>query len=57
MSDPQVDPAGNTQQFKAFARQQDATADNEQQSRLPIWIAVGVVLVVAIGVIAYIAIG
>ncbi|WP_214109987.1 hypothetical protein [Acrocarpospora catenulata] len=57
MSDPQVDPAGNTQQFKAFARQQDTASANEQPSRLPIWIGVGVTLLVVIAVVAYIAIG
>ena len=57
MSDHQVDPAGNTQQFKAFARQQDAASVNEQPSRLPIWIAVGVTILVVIAVVAYIAIG
>jgi cytochrome c-type biogenesis protein CcmH/NrfG len=57
MSDPQVDPAGNTQQFKAFAREQETASAQEPPSRLPIWIAVGVALLVVIAVVAYLAIG
>ncbi|WP_432930579.1 hypothetical protein ACQPZZ_08750 [Microbispora sp. CA-135349] len=53
MSDPQIDPAGNTQAFRAFAQQQDTTASREQSSRLPIWIAVGAALVVILAVVAY----
>ncbi|MEV4459411.1 hypothetical protein ACWEQG_35790 [Microbispora sp. NPDC004025] len=53
MSDPQIDPAGNTQAFRAFAQQQDTAASNEQPSRLPIWIAVGAALVVILAVVAY----
>ncbi|WP_204012340.1 hypothetical protein [Sphaerimonospora thailandensis] len=57
MSDPHIDPAGNTQAFRAFAHQQDAAAAKEQPSRLPIWIAVAVVLLVALGVVAYLMLG
>ncbi|MEW9527265.1 hypothetical protein [Microbispora sp. NPDC049125] len=53
MSDPQIDPAGNTQAFRAFAQNQDAATSEPQTSRLPIWLAAGAVLVVAIVVIAY----
>ncbi|MFF4775537.1 hypothetical protein [Microtetraspora fusca] len=53
MSEPQIDPAGNTQAFRAFAREQEVEAAKEQPSRLPIWIVVGVVAVAAIAVVAY----
>ncbi|GIH44888.1 hypothetical protein ACIBK1_19345 [Microbispora rosea] len=53
MSDPQIDPAGNTQAFRVFAQQQDAEASKEQPSRLPIWIAAGAALVVILAVVAY----
>ncbi|MCT9928940.1 hypothetical protein N5079_01765 [Planotetraspora sp. A-T 1434] len=53
MSDPQIDPAGNTQAFRAFAQNQDAAASKEQPSRLPLWLAVGAVIVVALAVVAY----
>ncbi|WP_169982977.1 MULTISPECIES: hypothetical protein [unclassified Microbispora] len=53
MSDPQIDPAGNTQAFRAFAQQQDTAASSEQPSRLPIWIAVGAAVVVILAVVAY----
>ncbi|WP_433499942.1 hypothetical protein ACQP1K_06405 [Sphaerimonospora sp. CA-214678] len=53
MSDPHVDPAGNTQAFRAFAQQQDAAAAREQPSRLPIWIAVAVLLLVVLAVVVY----
>ncbi|GGO11591.1 hypothetical protein GCM10010116_23320 [Microbispora rosea subsp. aerata] len=53
MSDPQIDPAGNTQAFRAFAQQQDAEAAREQPSRTPMWIAIGVALVVILAVVAY----
>ncbi|WP_169808739.1 CcmD family protein [Microtetraspora niveoalba] len=56
MSEPQIDPAGNTQAFRAFAREQEVEAAKEQPSRLPIWIVVGVVAVVAIAVVAYLLI-
>ncbi|GLW24984.1 MULTISPECIES: hypothetical protein [Microbispora] len=53
MSDPQIDPAGNTQAFRVFAQQQDAEISKEQPSRLPMWIAVGVALVVVLAVVVY----
>ncbi|GGO05917.1 hypothetical protein [Microbispora bryophytorum] len=54
MSDPQIDPAGNTQAFRAFAHQQDTEASTEQpSSRLPIWIAAGAAVVVILAVVAY----
>ncbi|MEV0967523.1 hypothetical protein [Microtetraspora glauca] len=56
MSEPQIDPAGNTQAFRAFAREQEVEAANEQPSRLPIWIVVGVVALVAVAVVAYLLI-
>lgn len=56
MSDPHIDPAGSTQAFRAFAQQQDAAAAQEQPSRLPIWIAVAVLLLVALAVVAYLLI-
>ncbi|MCC5574730.1 hypothetical protein IMZ11_03645 [Microtetraspora sp. AC03309] len=56
MSEPQIDPAGNTQAFRAFAREQEVEAANEQPSRLPIWIVVGVVALVAVAVVTYLLI-
>ncbi|MBP2705903.1 hypothetical protein JOL79_19025 [Microbispora sp. RL4-1S] len=54
MSDPQIDPAQNTQAFRAFAQQQDPTsAKEEQTSRLPIWIAASAAVVVVLAVAAY----
>lgn len=53
MSDPHIDPAANTQAFRAFAQQQDAAAAQEQPSRLPIWLGVGAALVVVLAVVAY----
>ncbi len=57
MSEPHIDPAGNTQAFRAFAQKQDVSAAKEQTSRLPIWIALGVALLVVLGVVAYVLIG
>ncbi|GLX98405.1 hypothetical protein GT755_21975 [Herbidospora sp. NEAU-GS84] len=58
MSDPQVDPAGNTQAFRAFARNQEEAAQEAQQqesSRLPLYIALGVALVIVVAVVGYFA--
>ncbi|WP_066372864.1 hypothetical protein [Herbidospora mongoliensis] len=58
MSDPQVDPAGNTQAFRAFARNQEAAeqqVEQQESSRLPIYIALGVALVIVVAVGAYFA--
>jgi hypothetical protein len=57
MSEPQMDPAGNTQAFRAFAQNQDAEAAQKQPSRLPIWIAVGVAVVVVLAVVVYLLAG
>ncbi|HLU71738.1 MAG TPA: hypothetical protein VKZ82_06140 [Nonomuraea sp.] len=54
MSDQHIDPAGNTQQFRAFAQrseQESAAAEAKKSPVLPI-IAV-VVAVVVIGVAAF----
>jgi hypothetical protein len=53
MSDQHIDPAGNTQQFRAFAqaREQEAKSAPKKSPLLPI-IAVVVVLVI-IGVAAF----
>ncbi|WP_248963482.1 hypothetical protein [Sphaerisporangium perillae] len=49
MSEPQIDPAGNTQQFKAFAQRQEPEAAAPQRSRLiPIIAVVAAVIVVAV---------
>lgn len=53
MSDPHIDPAANTQAFRAFAQQQDAAAAQEESSRLPIWIGAGAALLVVLAVVAY----
>ncbi|MFE3453439.1 hypothetical protein ACFXJ8_31385 [Nonomuraea sp. NPDC059194] len=53
MSDQHIDPAGNTQQFRAFAQraEQESAAAPKRSAALPI---IAVVLAVAIvGVIAY----
>ncbi|GII01060.1 hypothetical protein [Planobispora takensis] len=48
MSDPQIDPAGNTQQFRAFAQRNEPEAAPEKRSLVvPISIAVAVVVVIA----------
>ncbi|MBO3744932.1 hypothetical protein J5X84_02555 [Streptosporangiaceae bacterium NEAU-GS5] len=56
MSDPQIDPAGNTQAFRAFAQNRDAEVTKPQSSRMPLWIALGVVLLIAIAIVAYLLI-
>jgi hypothetical protein len=51
MSDPQIDPAGNTQQFKAFAQRQQQQEEEVAQGRpgylIPA-IVVGVLVVAAV---------
>ncbi|GGK57406.1 hypothetical protein Ppa06_15640 [Planomonospora parontospora subsp. parontospora] len=48
MSDPQIDPAGNTQQFRAFAQRKDPEAAPQRRSPIvPIVAGVVVVLVIA----------
>ncbi|MGC5013176.1 hypothetical protein ACLQ2R_20660 [Streptosporangium sp. DT93] len=55
MSDPQqVDPAGNTQAFRAFAQRKDPEAAPEKRSLvLPITVGVVVAVLVIIAVVAY----
>jgi hypothetical protein len=49
MSEPQIDPAGNTQQFKAFAQRQEPEAAAPQRSYLvPVIAVVAVVIVIAV---------
>ncbi|MBB5134908.1 flagellar basal body-associated protein FliL [Thermocatellispora tengchongensis] len=49
MSEHQIDPAGNTQQFKAFAQQNEqAAAEQKRSYALPITIAVVLVAIVAV---------
>ncbi|GII61504.1 hypothetical protein Ssi03_08280 [Sphaerisporangium siamense] len=49
MSEPQIDPAGNTQQFKAFAQRQEPEAAPPQRSYLvPAIVAVAAVIVIAV---------
>ncbi|GAA4570424.1 hypothetical protein GCM10023193_56760 [Planotetraspora kaengkrachanensis] len=48
-----MDPAGNTQAFRAFANKQDSEAVQNEPSRLPMWIAVGVAVVVVLAVVIY----
>ena len=50
MSDPQIDPAGNTQQFKAFAQrqqQQEEVTESRPGYLLPA-IVIGVLVVAAV---------
>ncbi|NUP00088.1 MAG: hypothetical protein HOV96_20915 [Nonomuraea sp.] len=53
MSDQHIDPAGNTQQFRAFAqaREQEAQATPKKSPVLPIVIVA--VVIVIIGVAAF----
>ncbi|MEV8631191.1 hypothetical protein AB0395_05990 [Streptosporangium sp. NPDC051023] len=49
MSDPQIDPAGNTQQFRAFAQRKEPEAAPRQRSMVvPIVVVLAVVVVAAI---------
>ncbi|GIH74626.1 hypothetical protein [Planobispora longispora] len=49
MSDPQIDPAGNTQQFRAFAQRNEPEVAAEKRSPLvPIAIALAVIIVIAV---------
>ncbi|MFO7251417.1 MAG: hypothetical protein DIU60_011765 [Actinomycetes bacterium] len=50
MADPQIDPAGNTQQFKAFAqrRQEEEAAEQRSPALLITGIIVGAIAVAAI---------
>ncbi|MEU9886742.1 hypothetical protein [Sphaerisporangium sp. NPDC051011] len=49
MSEPQIDPAGNTQQFKAFAQRQEPEPAAPQRSYLvPAIAIVAAVIVVAV---------
>ena len=56
MSDPQIDPAGNTQAFRAFAQERDAEIVKPQASRAPLWIAIAVVLLIAVAIVAFVLI-
>ncbi|GAA1264120.1 hypothetical protein GCM10009677_14880 [Sphaerisporangium rubeum] len=49
MSEPQIDPAGNTQQFKAFAQRQEPEAAAPQRSYLvPVLVAAAVIVVAVV---------
>ncbi|GAA3829570.1 hypothetical protein GCM10022226_58050 [Sphaerisporangium flaviroseum] len=49
MSEPQIDPAGNTQQFKAFAQRQEPEAVAPKRSYLvPAIVVIAAVIVVAV---------
>ncbi|ACZ84522.1 hypothetical protein [Streptosporangium roseum] len=49
MSDPQIDPAGNTQQFRAFAQRKEPEAAPQKRSPVvPIVVVVAVLVVAAI---------
>ncbi|MEU0566625.1 hypothetical protein ABZ297_14700 [Nonomuraea sp. NPDC005983] len=51
MSDQHIDPAGNTQQFKAFAQrsEQEAAAAPKKSPLLPIIAVVIVIAVIGVG--------
>ncbi|GAA3444490.1 hypothetical protein [Planomonospora venezuelensis] len=51
MSEPQIDPAGNTQQFRAFAQRNEPEAAPEKRSPA-LLIAVAVVAVILIAAVA-----
>ncbi|MEU0517001.1 hypothetical protein [Streptosporangium sp. NPDC006007] len=51
MSDPQIDPAGNTQQFRAFAQGKEPEAAPQKRSLVVPTIAL--VVVVAAAVVGY----
>jgi len=60
MSDPQFDPAGSTQAFRAFAQRREAEAAaeaEERQSRRTMWIAVGAALVVVLAIVVFLLAG
>ncbi|MFC4586376.1 hypothetical protein [Sphaerisporangium corydalis] len=46
MSEPQIDPAGNTQQFKAFAQRQEPEAVAPKRSFLVPGIAIAAAVIV-----------
>lgn len=52
MSDPQIDPAGNTQQFRAFAQRKEPDAAPQKPSRAT---PIAIVVVVAVVVLAVVA--
>ncbi|WP_433252787.1 hypothetical protein ACQPYK_08440 [Streptosporangium sp. CA-135522] len=49
MSDPQIDPAGNTQQFRAFAQRKEPEAAPQKRSLVvPIAVVAAVVVIAAV---------
>jgi hypothetical protein len=56
MSDPQIDPAGNTQQFRAFAQRNEPEAAKQRPSYV-IPLAVGLVAIVIVAVGAFLVFG
>ncbi|MDP9862597.1 MULTISPECIES: hypothetical protein [Streptosporangium] len=49
MSEPQIDPAGNTQQFRAFAQRSEPEAAPQKRSlAVPVAVAVAVLVIAAI---------
>ncbi|MER7131150.1 hypothetical protein [Streptosporangium saharense] len=54
MSEPQMDPAGNTQQFKAFAQRNEPEAAPAKRSLLtPILIVAGVLVVAVLAFLLF----
>ncbi|SCG53415.1 hypothetical protein [Micromonospora coxensis] len=57
MPDEYVDPSGNTEQFRAFAHSPESAAVADAPSRLPLAVGVGVVAVLLVAVVAWLALG
>ncbi|MFU8872033.1 hypothetical protein [Micromonospora sp. SL4-19] len=56
MSENYTDPSGNTAQFRAFVESPDTAAAAEAPSRLPLFVGIGVAVVV-VALVAWLALG
>ncbi|MCA2225399.1 MULTISPECIES: hypothetical protein [Nonomuraea] len=48
MSDQHIDPAGNTQQFRAFAQRSEQEAPSKKSPLLPIVAVIAVVVIIGV---------
>ncbi|WP_410811743.1 hypothetical protein [Micromonospora sp. 067-2] len=55
MPENYTDPSGNTEAFRAFTEIPEATAPTEPPSRLPLIIAVAVVVVLLVALVVWLA--
>lgn len=53
MSEPHIDPAGNTQQFRAFAQRHDQETAQQRERSYVVPIIVAVVLVAVAAAVAF----